>query len=177
MDEMRQSLVGVVTELLIVVHLPLALAPMLLAPRTHKDKCHPVLRWLSEAHGLVVSAVVAFDVLSALQSRVLDTLGVDLEVLCTHREISPVDTIVNFATLDSWSVIVTQLALELKEASIWIYLFILFGVEHVVTLGAEAHALKLEGFATAWASCCRTVLRHGLACRRNHVSCLHYYFS
>ena len=112
---MGRSLVGVVAEHLVVIHITLALAPMLLAPCADEDKGHSVLSWLSETDSFVVSAVVAFDILSTLKGRVLDTLGIDLEVFCTHREISPVDTVVNFASLDSRCVIVAKLALELQE--------------------------------------------------------------
>ena len=167
-----ESLLCVVAELLVIVVLALAFAPVLLAPRADKNECHAVLGRLGEAHGLVVPAVIAYHVLSALQSGVLDTFGVDLEVLGSQCEVRPVNTIIDFASFHCWSVIVAQLAGELEETTIAFKRTVLFCVEHVIALGAEAHTLELLLLSTP--STC-TILRHALAAslRRNHVCCLH----
>ena len=96
----------VVAELLVIVLLALSFAPVLLAPRADKDECHAVLGRLREAHCLVVPAVVALHVLSALQRGVLDAFGVNLEVLRSKGEVRPVNTIIDFASFHGWSVIV-----------------------------------------------------------------------
>ena len=167
-----ESLLRVVAELLVIVVLALAFAPVLLAPRADKDECHAVLGRLGETHGLVVPAVIALHVLSALQSGILDAFGVDLEVLGSQGEVRPVNTIIDFASFHCRSVIVAQFAGELEETAITFKRTILFCVEHVIALGAEAHALELLCLSAP--STC-TVLRHALAAslRRNHVCCLH----
>ena len=116
--------------------------------------------------------MIALHVLSALQSGVLDTFGVDLEVLGSQGEVRPVNTIIDFASFHCWGVIVAQLAGELEETAIAFKRTILFCVEHVIALGAEAHTLELL-LLSAPSTC--TVLRHALAAslRRNHVCCLH----
>ena len=144
--------------------LTLSLAPVLLAACADENKSHSVLGRLGEAHCLVVPAMLANYVLSTLQSWVFDAFRVNLEILSTHREVSPVNTIVDFASLHGWRVIRAECAYELKEASLvgivsW---SIFFRVQHVVTFRTETHALELLLLTLATAC---TILRHTLSLR------------
>ena len=89
-----------------------------------------------------MAAPFALDILAALESRVFDALWINLEVLSSHGEISPVNTVVNFAVGGCPLVVAAQLALELEVASA-IFTSVLLRIEHVVTLRAKTHAFEL----------------------------------
>lgn len=78
-------------------------------------------------------APFALDVLAALKGRVFDALRINLEVFCSHGEISPVHTVVNLAVGGCPLVVAAQLALELEVASA-IFASMLLRVKHVVAL-------------------------------------------
>ena len=87
-------------------------------------------------------APFALDVLAALEGWVFHALRINLEVFRSHREISPVNTVINLAVGGCPLVVAAQLALELEVASA-IFTAVLLRVEHVVALGAKAHAFEL----------------------------------
>ena len=83
--------------------------------RANKDQVHLVLSWLREVDCFVMAAPFADDILSTRQGGVLDALGVHLEVLCTHGEVSPVDAVVHLGVFVRPLIVVAELAHELKE--------------------------------------------------------------
>ena len=89
----------------------------------------------------------ALDIFAAPQRRILDTLWVNLEVLCSHRKVSAVDTVVRFTGLVGILLSVAEPALEDK---VWALIVAhLLRVKHVVALRAEAHPLELILLALA----------------------------
>jgi hypothetical protein len=80
-----------------------------------------------------VAAPLAAYTFAAFERGVLDTLGVNLNVFCTHRKISPVyavvHLIVGFCPLEA----IAQFALELEEV-LTLVCFVLPSFEHIVAL-------------------------------------------
>ena len=101
-----------------VVHFAFSLGPVLAAACADKDKRHAVLRRLRVVDSLVIAAVGARDILTALESWIFDTLRIDLQVLSTHCEISTVHAVVDLTMLGCSLIVVTQLAFKLEEASV-----------------------------------------------------------
>ena len=59
-----------------IVLLTLTPGPVLRATRAHKYESHAVFCWLCVAHCLVVATVFTLNILTALQSGVLDALWI-----------------------------------------------------------------------------------------------------
>ena len=80
-----------------------------------------------------MAAPLAAYTFAAFERGVLDTLGVNLNVFCTHRKISPVyavvHLIVGFCPLEA----IAQFALELEER-LTLVCFVLPSFEHIVAL-------------------------------------------
>lgn len=125
-----------------VIHLTLALSPVLLASRADKNHGHLVLCGLGVADSFIVTAMLTLDIPATCERRVLDALRIDLQILRSHREVSPVDTIVSLTKLGSFLIVVAELALEEQVAAF--IAAMLLRVKHVVALGAEAHPLELS---------------------------------
>ena len=124
-----------------VIHLTLALSPVLLASCADENHGHLVLGGLGVADSFIVTAMLTLDIPATCERRVLDALRIDLQILSTHREVSSVDTIVSLIKLGSFLIVVAKLALEEQVAAL--IAAMLLRVEHVVALGAEAHPLEL----------------------------------
>ena len=105
---------------------------MLRAASADEDQSHAVLGRLRVADRFVVAAPLALHVLSALQCRILDALGVNLEVFSAQREVGAIDAVVNLAEFRGALVVVAQLALEEQKAPLIVSVFL--RVEHVVAL-------------------------------------------
>ena len=141
------SLVRVVREKLVVIQLATALGPVLLAASAHENHSHLVFRWLGVVDSFVMVTPRALYIFAARQCRILDTLRVNLEVLCAHREVSAVDTVVRFTGLVGILLSVAEPALEDKVRALIVAH--LLRVKHVVALRAEAHPLELIFLALA----------------------------
>lgn len=122
--------------------LAFALGPVLGAPGAHKNEVESIFCRLSEDHCLCVAAPFAADALSAFQCWILHALWVDLNVFCAHRKVSPIDTVVHLIVLLRPLIAVAEFAFKLEKVASFVS-FVLFGLEHIVTLGTKSNAFKL----------------------------------
>ena len=131
-----------IRKVLIVIHLAFALGPMASAACANEDEADLVLGWLCECDSFAMTAPFAFHITSSAQSRVLDALGVDLDVLSSLSVISPVDAVVNLIILLGSHVAMALLAFKVEIALVLVHA-VLTCLKHVVALGAEADSLEL----------------------------------
>ena len=112
------------------------------ASAAHKNEVEFVLGNLSEADCLVVLAPLAREVLPSRESGVLDAFRVHVQILSAQCEVRAVDAIVHLVAFLRPLTAVAELALILEVVAV--VRLVLFGLEHVVALSAEAHAFKLS---------------------------------
>ena len=139
----------------------LTLCRLLLSPvestlGTDEDQVHAVLGRVHESHSLVVTALLASEVLPSRESWVLDALLVNVKEELGARVASPgclsrprlylltrpVDAVIGLVTGFGLLEVSTDAAVIDESADYWVLGLLLLGLQHVVALSAEAHALK-----------------------------------
>ena len=110
---------------------------------THEDQVQTVLSGLGVSNSFSRVTMRALDVLAAGESGVLNALRIDIEVFCASCVIGPVHAVVDFITLSCSLVVMTHVALEL-EVGVISFPTVFLGLEHVITLLAEAHSFELR---------------------------------
>jgi hypothetical protein len=116
-------------------------------PGAHKDQIQFILCHLRKLHSFIVLAPFAAKVSSPSKRGVLNALRINLQIFSSSREISPVNAVVHFTSLLRPLTSVTQFTFVLQHES-FINL-VLFGLKHVIALGAEPHAFKLACICSA----------------------------
>jgi hypothetical protein len=132
----------------------LLLPPVEGALGAYKDEIHAILGRVHEGDSLVVTTLLAGEVLSSGESWVLDTLFVNMKeelgariaslLSCPRRYLltRPVDTVICLVSFLSLLKVTADTAVVDKSTKLLILGLLLLGLQHVVALSAEAHALK-----------------------------------
>jgi hypothetical protein len=85
----------------------------------------------------------AVDILGSRESRVLDTLLVNIEFLCHLGQLTLVDAVVLLTACLCLFKVTTDATLVDEATNTTLRDDLLLGVQHVIALLAEAHSLKL----------------------------------
>lgn len=124
-----------------IVLIQLILSPVVSAAGADKDEVHPVLGRVGEGHCLRVPTVLARLASSSGETRVLDALSVNKQLVLHLALLTLVDAVVSLITMLS-SLEVSTDAAVIDKGSLALISDLFLRLEHVVTLSAKAHAFK-----------------------------------